>query len=145
MRIRTKFLLVGLLFLLVWPSVGFTGNIVGMPGRFLPVLESIEINGSSFTSDIVYIGDAQGIFSLQYDISGGGTVKLEYLISLDETNYIEPSSASDIATGLTASSGPGGDGQDIVSFTPILGEYLKIRATESDASATTVTVYLGRQ
>lgn len=72
-----------------------------------------------------------GFFGLQYTITGNGTAKIEYLLSNDGTTYVEPSAATDIATGLTKTSGPGSDGKDYVAFSPEVSRYLKIKVTET--------------
>ena len=77
-----------------------------------------------------------GYFTVYWVLTGTGTAKFEYLVSLDGTNYVEPSGASDIASGKTA-------GSDIVSFTPVVAPYMKIKVTETGgANAVTATVYL---
>ena len=115
--------------------------------RFPQIFSSQAVtNGTSETSSAEYIGDSNGDFSIQYYVAGSGTVKVEYLLSLDGTNYLEPSSASDIATGITNSSGPNSDGRDIVTFDTELGEYMKIKVTETGGTNNaTVDMYLGRQ
>lgn len=79
-----------------------------------------------------------GYFSIQVVLTGDGTAKFEYLISNDGTNFIEPSSASDIATGHTKTSGPGSDGIDIYEFSPEPCRYMKIRVTETGTSNSVV-------
>ena len=87
-----------------------------------------------------------GYFSLQVAVSGDGTAKFEYLISNDNSNYLEPSSAADIAAGITKTSGPGSDGKDIYSFNPEMARYLKIKITETGgANSVTITAWLAIQ
>jgi len=87
-----------------------------------------------------------GYFSLQVAVTGSGTCKFEYLISNDGVNYLEPSAATDIASSITVSSGPGSDGKDIFRFRPIIGKYMKIKVTETGTSAAVVvTAYLSIQ
>lgn len=84
-----------------------------------------------------------GYFSIQVAVTGDGTAKFEYLISNDGTNFLEPSAASDITTGVTKTSGPGSDGKDIYSFTPLPCRWMKIKVTETGgADSITVTVDL---
>lgn len=84
-----------------------------------------------------------GYFSVQVTIAGSGTAKVEYLLSNDGTNFVEPSSASDITSGMTATSGPGSDGIDLFSFSPEPARYLKIKVTETGgANPITATVVL---
>ncbi len=80
---------------------------------------------------------------LQVLLSGSGTAKFEYQLSNDCVNYVEPASASDIATGFTGSSGPGGDGRGFYSFSPEPAKCMKIAVTETGTSnSVTVTVDL---
>ena len=111
------------------------------------VFDGVEVSaGSSETSDAVKLQSKEGYFSIQEEITGDGTVKLEYLVSIDGENFLEPSEASDIATGQTKTSGPGSDGKDIISFEPVLSPWIKIKATETVSSnSVTATVYLGVQ
>ena len=83
-----------------------------------------------------------GFFSLQYSIASTGRVKFEYQLSNDGQRFIEPTTGSVIATGITIRSGPGSDGKDLVYFAPEPARFMRIRATElggvSAASVTTV-------
>jgi len=80
-----------------------------------------------------------GFFSAQVNVAGSGTVKVEYLLSNDGTNYVTPTGATEIATGLTA-------GNTMHSFDPMVARYLKIKVTETGgANAATVTVTLAIQ
>ena len=96
-------------------------------------------------SDIIELNRyvSNGYFSLQYYVTGDGTVKFEYQLSNDGVNFVEPSSASDIASSITKTSGPGSDGRDLVSFSPPPAAYMKIVATETGgANSVTVTLDL---
>lgn len=86
---------------------------------------------------------AAGFFSLQVALTGDGTAKIEYLLSNDGVNYLEPSSGADIILAHTKISGPGGDGKDIYSFQPEIARYMKIKITETggaDAIAVTAVI-----
>ena len=103
---------------------------------------SASANTSSEAIDLTRRA-ANGIFSIQVLIEGDGTAKFEYLLSIDGVNFLEPSSASDIATGLVDDGGPGGDGRNIYSFSPEPARWLKIKVTETGTSNTiTATVWL---
>ena len=107
--------------------------------------EAIALSASA-TSDNICTHGRTGIFSLQFAVSGNGTAKFEYEISLDGTNWLEPSTASDIAAAQTAASGPGADGKDIYAFEPILAPYIRIKCTETaGANSITVTAWLAMQ
>lgn len=89
---------------------------------------------------------ANGFFSLQYLITGDGTAKIEYNLSNDGSTWLEPSSATDIGSSLTKTTGPGADGKDILSFSPELARFLKIKVTETGgANAVVVTIHIAIQ
>jgi len=93
------------------------------------------------TSAAIDLAGVRGYFSIQYAITGDGTLTLSYTLSNDGTNYLLPSADSTIATGLTKTSGPGGDGKDIISFNPTIARFMKITATETaGANAAVVTI-----
>lgn len=105
---------------------------------------SIPLSGT-FTSGTMPLLDwgLEGNFSLQVEVSGSGTCKFEYLSSINGTDFLEPTSASDIASSVTATSGPASDGKNIYSFTPVVSPYMKIKVTETGgASAVVVSAWL---
>lgn len=109
---------------------------------------TVAASGSS-TSTAIDFGaikrtwQPDGYFSIQVTLTGSGTAKFEYLISNDGVNFIEPTSASDIATGFTATSGPSSDGKDLFEFSPEPCRYMKIKVTETGTSnSVVVTVTL---
>lgn len=93
--------------------------------------------GQSVESQAVDLGAIcrNGIFSIQYAITGDGILKIEYLLSLNRVVYITPSTAREIASGLTKASGPNEDGVDILSFEPELARWIKIRVTETTGTS----------
>jgi len=138
-KLKISFLFLFLFF----PALGFSSDVVYQPGRFPQLFENQKVtSGSSETSEAIYIGDAQGNFSVQYDLSGPGDLKIEYLLSLDGSTYLEPASASDISANATNSTSP-----DIISFSPELAETIKIKVTETTSSSnvTSFNLWLGRQ
>jgi len=62
-------------------------------------------------------------FAIFYTITGSGTMKLEYLVSSDGTNFMEPTSAPDIGTTISA-------GSDAIAFTPVAAPFLQIKVSE---------------
>jgi len=110
-------------------------------------IDGEEIAASeSYTSSAIDLSQARGYFSIQYTITGNGTVTLSYTLSNDGTTYLTPSGSSSIATGLTKTSGPGGSGKDILPFTPPIAKYMKIVATETGGvNSATVTSVLNVQ
>ena len=109
--------------------------------------ETIAAGGTSSSAAIDLDNlNAAGFFSLQVTLTGLGTAKIEYLLSNDGTNYLEPSSAADIVLAHTVASGPAGDGKDIYSFSSEIAKNLKIKITETGAANTiTVTATLAVQ
>lgn len=93
---------------------------------------TIAANGSSTSSSIDLRNIAQnGLFSIQLALTGDGTAKVEYLCSNNNSVFIEPASASDIVSGFTKTSGPGGDGKAFYAFEPEPCGFLKIKVTET--------------
>jgi hypothetical protein len=91
----------------------------------------------SATATTFDVENSQGYFSVQASATGSGTAKIEYLVSLDGTNFAEPSGASDILTGLT-----GASGVLTASFQPPICKKIKIAVTETGGSSSiTPTVY----
>jgi hypothetical protein len=110
--------------------------------------EAITASGSATSEAIdLRLHAPNGIFSIQYAVTGDGTAKFEYkLCSTENGDYIEPSTASDIASSIVKTSGPGSDGKDIVSFTPELAPFMKIVVTETGtAQAIAVSLWLNIQ
>jgi hypothetical protein len=106
---------------------------------------TITQNGDSTSSAVdLKRYKATGYFSVEVVVTAG-TLTVEYLLSNDGTNYIEPASASDIATGLTSTNGPGGAGVHHYSFQPEPGRFMKIKVSEtgnSEAGGVTVTLLI---
>ena len=108
---------------------------------------TIAANGSSTSASIDLRNIAQnGLFSIQLALTGDGTAKVEYQVSNNNSIFIEPASASDIASGFTKTSGPGGDGKGFYSFEPEPCGFLKIKVTETgSAQAVAVTLDIAIQ
>ncbi len=96
--------------------------------------------GANTTSDAIDLNKyrPEGYFSLQVTITGSGTAKIEYLLSNNGTDYLEPSTGADITASMTATSGPGSDGKDIFYFDPEPARYLKIKVTETGGADSVV-------
>ena len=92
------------------------------------------------------IKDTRGLFSLQYYVAGDGTLQLAYKLSNDGTNYVYPTSAASIETGIVKTSGIDGDGRDIVTFSPEFSRYMQIVAKETGlASNCTLDLWIATQ
>lgn len=111
---------------------------------FNAVTISASGNSSSQKIDLRSLA-CEGFFSLQYAITGDGTCKFEYNLSNEDeaTTMIEPSSATDIGSSLTKTSGPGSNGIDLLSFSPELARWLLIKCTETGgANSVTITAWI---
>lgn len=91
-------------------------------------------------SDTIDLNDfqAKGFFALDVKVSGDGTANIYYQVRGPmETGweFIKPTSASNIATGLTKTSGPNGDGRDYFSFQPEPSRYLRICVEETSKAS----------
>jgi hypothetical protein len=76
-----------------------------------------------------------GVFSIEYLITGDGTVTLSYTVCSTKTGtYFTPTNATSIVAGITKTSGSGGAGIGGISFTPPMFPWMKIVATETGTS-----------
>jgi hypothetical protein len=107
--------------------------------------------GGSQYSDIFPASQLAGNASIQIEVTGDGTIKLELVGSNDRSaevaDFIVPFNMSEIVTGFTKTSGPGGDGKHIYRITMnVLVDRLAIKATETGGGDTaTLTGLLALQ
>ena len=73
-----------------------------------------------------------GKFSLQARVAGDGEARFDYELSNNLVDFV--TGASSIATGVTKTSGPGGDGKVLFGFTPEIGEFIRIKVAETGSS-----------
>lgn len=73
-----------------------------------------------------------GYFSVQLEVTGEGSLKLDYELSIDGVNYVTPVSADSIVTGFLKTSGTAG--KDIISFNPELATAMRFVATATSAN-----------
>ena len=98
------------------------------------------VAGGTALSDMFDVDLSGGFFSIQLEITGDGTLKVEQKMSNnDGVDYLIPEGAVPIMSGLTKTSGPGTDGKVIKGFKCDLGALSKILLTET-GGADTVTV-----
>lgn len=96
-----------------------------------PVSKSLEITageieaGGSFTSEAVDVSNLTGKGSLQWAITGSGTVKFEVLVSNDGTTFFDID--TDIADSKTAGAG-------MAAFDFTICNSLKIKITETGST-----------
>jgi hypothetical protein len=109
---------------------------------FKKVLDSQTISASSSVeSEPLHVRTAQGYFTVESEVSGGGTIKLDYIGTLSGDSYNVPN--SDASPNILSSQA---SSTTITSFEPPLMDKMKIRATETvGSSAATVTVWVGVQ
>ena len=101
-----------------------------------PVSVQTVAAGESYTSAAIPMGAlgdsgarplvAKGFFSVQLDITGDGTAKLEYLCSNDGTNFVAPEGSSAIMTGKTKTTG-----RYLASFALPVCKAFKLKVTET--------------
>jgi len=131
-----KKLLIVFILLLCFTGVTFAGE----PIKSITThqTETILAGGNSTSSTIKLRGvnpyGPDGFFSLQLALSGSGIAKIEYLLSNNGTDFIEPAAATDILSNFTSTSGPSNDGKTIVSFSPAICQYMQIKVTETGGS-----------
>ena len=114
-----------------------------------PIFSAVTITaGGSSTSHEIDLAASRfvGYFSLQVDLAGTGTAKIEYELSNDGSDFLTPTGSSDIVTAHTVASGPGADGKDMYSFTPMLSDKIRFKVTETGgADPITFTAWLAVQ
>lgn len=119
-----------------------------------PVKKQIAASGTAY-SDVLNMGSNKlnGFFSTQVELTGDGTLKIEYLVSNKSNaiaDFIKPTGASDIVTAFTKTTGPGSDGKDFYQW-PLAGEaifakHLVLKLTEtSTTDAINVSIYPNAQ
>lgn len=87
---------------------------------------TISASGS-YTTDAYNCSELQGYFSLQWTVTGDGTMKAEVLVSNDGNTFVEID--PDIITGQTKTSGMSGTNMADFDVTPC--NQLKIKFTET--------------
>jgi hypothetical protein len=93
---------------------------------------TIAASGSSTSTAIDLRNIAQnGFFSLQIEVTGDGTAKVEYLCSNNNSVFVEPADSFDIVSEFTDISGPNDNGKAFYAFEPEPCGFLKIKVTET--------------
>ena len=111
--------------------------------------EEIAASGSAY-SRVFDVSKLAGNASIQVELTGDGTGKIEWVGSNDEdaavTAFIKPNNANDIVTAFTKTSGPGSDGKHIYPFSIRLIKNMAVKVTETGgANSVTVTAILAVQ
>jgi hypothetical protein len=102
---------------------------IGPRGSALFTTGTIVASGT-YTTEAVSARDLQGFFSLQWTVTGDGTMKAEVLVSNDGTTFLEID--PDIITGQTKTSGSSGVNMTDFEVTPC--EQFQIKFTETGTS-----------
>ena len=109
------------------------------------VLDSKTVSaGTSEYSEVVVPLLVNGYFSLQLQIEGSGTCKIEYeLANGVKAPFVMPDAGVDWQTGLTSSSGNASDGNLFFPLSPAISIRFRFKVTETGgASSVTVTGWL---
>ena len=92
------------------------------------------VKDTSELSESIDRNTFEGKFSLQLAVTGDGTISVDYLLSNDGQTFRRPEDVSELATGLTKTSGNESDGKVMIVFEPGASRHIKIRVTETGAS-----------
>jgi len=119
--------------------------------RYFSELASVKIfnavsvaKSESVLSDEISASNVSGYFSLQWEISGDGTVKFEVLPSNNGTDFLDV--VEDIAVSQTKSTGPDSNGKNFASFYVPACLSFKVKVTETGGSnGVTVSAWLKGQ
>ena len=90
------------------------------------------------TSQRIYLSDGRNIHAFQYKVTGDGTVDIVVETSIDGLNWVDNGIK---AKGATKTSGPGGNGGDIVPLVIKPSDFIRFKATET-GGANSVTLNL---
>ena len=85
------------------------------------------VKDTNQTSSNVHLWDGRNVHSLQYEITGDGTLDLEVYTSVDGASWISNGIKAD---NVVKTSGPDSDGKDIIPLSLKPGDHLKVKATE---------------
>lgn len=93
--------------------------------------ETIAASGSYISSPVMMNYAVSG-FAIYIEMTGDGSIDIFKYMSIDGANYIKDERA--IKRGFTKTSGPGGDGKDILYVSNIASDALKISFENTDSS-----------
>lgn len=142
-KIKTLFIVA---LLLICPALCFATG--GQSNVRVEIWSSTTISASgSSTSSAVELTADEGAYGVQFIVTGSGTAKLEWYVSADGTNYIQPSGyTTTLTSSFTATSGTGADGKDYFNLAIPPAHYLKLKASETGGSSSiTVKAILIKQ
>lgn len=88
-------------------------------------------SGGTFTSVAEHLRDGMTLHALEYELSGDGTGMIEVLLSISGANWLSNGYA---VTGLTKTSGPGGDGKGHLDLFLKPADFIKLKVTSTGNS-----------
>ena len=106
-----------------------------MTVKYVFTNQSVTASGN-VTSEIIDLSKiaGEGFFAIQIyngELTESPTLTVQYQLSIDGTDFLEPSTAVDICTSFATSGGPGSDGKDIFYFEPEPAAFMKIFVQET--------------
>jgi len=102
--------------------------------------ETVDAAGT-WSSQEDQLFDRMTSHSFQYEITGDGTLTFEVYIRVGGGSWI----LSNTFTGFTKTSGPGGNGKDIVPLSLKPGDSIYIKATETvESDSCVLSLWLGQ-
>jgi hypothetical protein len=115
----------------------------------MKIFNAVEIAASGSAYKDIHLDrlSPDGFFSIQLHVTGDGTCKMEYLVSLDGgvTWLLPGASGTDgaILSSITKTSGPSANGKIVDDFDPIVAPRMRILITETGTSqSVTVSVWI---
>ena len=104
-------------------------------------------SGQAAESDIIDLKWLQinGSMTLQLELTGSGTAKIEALTSIDGISYIKASGQGYITSSFNATGGEDSNGKDILPVEIYLARYLKLLITEIGSSEIVVNGILAAE
>lgn len=107
------------------------------------IFDNVSITDKQSKVSAAYdIAKKDGYFSIQVEVTAGGQATINYESSLDGVNFLTPTDELPIAV-VTPTSGPGQNGKDIYSFSPLLCSNIRLRV--SAVGNVTLSVTLAMQ
>ena len=99
--------------------------------------EGILQNTSEWSS-IIPLWDGRHYHSMQYKVTGAGSIDLTVYTSHDGQNWVSNGIKAD---DISATTGPGGDGLEIIPLKLKPGNHIRVKATEINVGAVNLTLW----
>ena len=102
--------------------------------------QAISASGT-YTSSTVNLTNAEGLISLQIELTGPGRASIVYQTSNDGTTFAEPEGVTAVVSGFTATSGGSANGKAMEQISVEFAKYMRVLVTETGgAEAIAVTL-----